>query len=169
MAVGRLQNSEKRLMRLRETAEVYKTTIDAYVMRRKYISVKWRSPKSHRLAGSGTSHIFLFVAQKNQLPKQESCSMQVLKSVEYLSTTRSIMGLICKEAGLFDVLMHFRRHRVALVCDIKQMYVQIRLPVEDRPFFRLLWRDLQPNRQPDVFEFERVVFGDASAPFVHNL
>jgi hypothetical protein len=37
--------------------------------------------------------------------------------------------------------------------------------VQDRSFFRFLWRNLDLHRKPDVYEFERVVFGDASAPF----
>ena len=45
------------------------------------------------------------------------------------------------------------------------MYLQIRILPEDRPKFRFLWRNLEVNRKPDVYEFERVVFGDASAPF----
>ena len=45
------------------------------------------------------------------------------------------------------------------------MYVQIRIPPKDRPKFRFLWRNLEVDRDPDVYEFERVVLGDASAPF----
>jgi len=36
---------------------------------------------------------------------------------------------------------------------------------EDCPKFRFLWRNLEVDRDPDVYEFERVVFGDASASF----
>ena len=45
------------------------------------------------------------------------------------------------------------------------MYLQIRIPPPDCPMFRFLWRNLEVDRSPDVYEFERVVFGDASAPF----
>ena len=61
--------------------------------------------------------------------------------------------------------MRFRRYPVAVVCDIKEMYLQIRIPPQDRSFFRFLWRNLEPQRNPDVYGFERIVFGDASAPF----
>ena len=46
----------------------------------------------------------------------------------------------------------------------KKMYLQIEVKEQDRSHFRLLWRDLDPNREPDVFEFNRVVFGKNSAP-----
>ncbi|XP_074634308.1 uncharacterized protein LOC141892873 [Acropora palmata] len=42
--------------------------------------------------------------------------------------------------------------------------VLIEVKEQDRSHFRLLWRDLDPNREPDVFEFNRVVFGKNSAP-----
>ena len=45
------------------------------------------------------------------------------------------------------------------------MYLQTRIPPPDRPMFRFLWRNLKVDRSPDVYEFERVVFGDASALF----
>jgi hypothetical protein len=61
--------------------------------------------------------------------------------------------------------MRFCRYSVAVVCDIKEMYLQIRIPARDRSFFRFLWRNLELQRRPDVYEFERIVFGDASAPF----
>ena len=69
------------------------------------------------------------------------------------------------QGDLFDVLLRFRRYPVRLACDIREMYLQIRIPTEDRSYFRFLWRGLEIERRPDVYEFERVVFGDTSAPF----
>ena len=66
---------------------------------------------------------------------------------------------------MFDVLLRFRRFPVAVACDVSEKYLQIRIPPEDRPKFRFLWRDLEVDRKPDVYEIERVVFGDTSAPF----
>ena len=66
---------------------------------------------------------------------------------------------------LFDVLLRFRRFPVAVACDVSEMYLQIRIPIEDRSKFRFLWRNIEVDRKPDIYEFERVVFGDASAPF----
>ena len=65
---------------------------------------------------------------------------------------------------LFDVLICFRRNPVALVCDIQEMYLQIEIEEEDRPLFRILWRDGETDHRPDVYEFCRIVFGKNSAP-----
>ena len=45
------------------------------------------------------------------------------------------------------------------------MYLQIEIEPEGRPLFRMLWRDGETGRNPDVYEFSRVVFGKNSAPF----
>ena len=64
---------------------------------------------------------------------------------------------------LFDVLIiRFRRNPVALVCDIKEMYLQVEIKENDRAMFRILWRD--GDRDREVFEFNRFVFGKNAAP-----
>ena len=68
------------------------------------------------------------------------------------------------QQDLFNVLVRFHRNPVGIACDIKEMYLQIEIEEQDRSHFRLLWRDLDPNRDPDIFEFGRVVFGKNSAP-----
>ena len=45
------------------------------------------------------------------------------------------------------------------------MYLRIRIAPPDRGYFRLLWRNLETKSNPDVYEFERIVFGKNSAPF----
>ena len=67
--------------------------------------------------------------------------------------------------NLFDVLLRFRRQPVAVVCDIAEMYLRIGIATEDKPYHRFLWRGIDTNRQPDIYEFDRVVFGVNSSPF----
>ena len=49
------------------------------------------------------------------------------------------------------------------------MYFQIEIEEKERSHFRLLWRDFDHNREPDVFELSRVVFGDNSASMDRSL
>ena len=58
---------------------------------------------------------------------------------------------------LSDVLIRFRRSSVAVACDIKELYLQV-IEEIDHPYFLILWRDFDCNREP-VYEFSRVVFG----------
>ena len=65
---------------------------------------------------------------------------------------------------LFNVLIRFRRNPIALACDIREMYLQIKIDKKDRPYFRMLWRNLDVEGEPLEYEFDRVVFGKNSAP-----
>ena len=47
------------------------------------------------------------------------------------------------QKGLFDVLLHFRRYPIALVCDIAEMYLQILFSPTDRSCRRFLWKYLE--------------------------
>ena len=80
----------------------------------------------------------------------------------------SLNDTICSgsklQKDLFDVLIRFRRNPVVLARDIKEMYLQVEIEERDRPNFRILWRDLDSSREPDIYEFSRVVFGKNSAP-----
>lgn len=44
------------------------------------------------------------------------------------------------------------------------MYLQVEIEEKDRPFFQVLWLDLDSTKDPDVYEFTRVVFGKNLAP-----
>ena len=66
---------------------------------------------------------------------------------------------------IFNVLLRFRRNKIAIVCDIKEMYLRISIPEEDRKFFRFFWRNMEVERHPRLYEFTCVVFGISSSPF----
>ena len=70
------------------------------------------------------------------------------------------------QRDLFDVLLRFRRFPVAIVCDIAEMYLRISISPKDQPYHRFLWRGIDQDRRPDVYEFDRVVFGMNSSPFL---
>ena len=44
------------------------------------------------------------------------------------------------------------------------MYLQIEIAEKNCPYFSILWRDYESDREPDEYEFTRVVFGKNSAP-----
>jgi len=65
---------------------------------------------------------------------------------------------------LFAVLLRFCCDPVTLMCDIREIYLQIKLRPEDQPYHRFLWQNLQTDQEPDVFKFDRVVFGENLSP-----
>ena len=70
------------------------------------------------------------------------------------------------QKDLVDVLIRFRCHPVALVDDISEMFLQVGLAEEDRPYHCIMWRNMEANKRPDIFEFQRLVFGDKSSPYL---
>ena len=72
------------------------------------------------------------------------------------------------QRDVFTIICRFRRHPIAIVCDISEMYLQIELTPEDRKYFRFLWRNCE-DRAPDVYEFSRLVFGFSACPFLAQL
>ena len=67
---------------------------------------------------------------------------------------------------IFDILIRFRRGRVGLVGDIKEMFSQVVLAEEDRRFHRVLWRDLDSTTPVKIYEAQRLTFGDKASPFL---
>ena len=45
------------------------------------------------------------------------------------------------------------------------MHLRIEAGPKDRPCLRFLWRSLEREKEPEEFEFNRVVFGVSSLPF----
>ena len=50
-----------------------------------------------------------------------------------------------------------------MAADVKEMYHMLRLPDHDKPAMRFLWRN-SLREEPIVYQFERTVFGEVSAP-----
>lgn len=62
-------------------------------------------------------------------------------------------------------MLRFRKELVAYAGDISQMcHYRVLQPI-DHPFNRLLWRDLEPIKQRETYEFQRFIFGGWYCPF----
>ena len=69
------------------------------------------------------------------------------------------------QSNIFDILVRFRQELEVLVGDVSQMYHQLILKLEDRPFHRFPWRHLDTKSLPQVYKFSRFVFGGCYCPF----
>lgn len=67
-------------------------------------------------------------------------------------------------SSLLAVLLRFRQHAIAFSSDIRAMFHQVRLLPSDRPLLRFLWRDLNRDRAPDVYEWQVLPFGTTCSP-----
>ncbi|XP_014674676.1 PREDICTED: uncharacterized protein LOC106814832 [Priapulus caudatus] len=68
--------------------------------------------------------------------------------------------LLC---SLFGVILRFRENQVALVGDISKMYHRILIPTIDQHVHGYLWRDLDVDREPDVYVKHVLSFWDKHA------
>mgnify|MGYP002260112394 CR=1 FL=1 len=66
---------------------------------------------------------------------------------------------------LVDVLTRSCWAPVALSADISEMFLQVELQYKDRPFHWFLWHDFDTSRDPDVYQFQRLLFGNTASPF----
>ncbi len=64
------------------------------------------------------------------------------------------------------VLLRFRSGNYTIAGDIKQMFLNIRLTPEDRPYHCFLWNEQPGTQEPVIYQFQRHVFGNAGSPCV---
>ena len=65
--------------------------------------------------------------------------------------------------SLLQVLVKWRLFPVAFLGDISKMYHNVRTGNLEANLRRVLWRDCEQDRPPDVYCFEKVTFGDRPA------
>lgn len=66
--------------------------------------------------------------------------------------------------SLLGVLLRFRQHSVAVSGDIKAMFHQIRLQPSDKPVLKFIWRDMQTQDEPTIYEWQVLPFGTTCSP-----
>ena len=67
---------------------------------------------------------------------------------------------------LFDVMVRYRVHTVALIADIEQAFLQIEIRPEDRDYLRFLWLDDVSVDKPAMTQlcYTRLPFGLRPSP-----
>ncbi|XP_068680056.1 uncharacterized protein [Montipora foliosa] len=71
---------------------------------------------------------------------------------------------------LFDTLLRFRVHQVALTADTEKAFLNIEIDPEHRDFVRFLWVKNPNKESPEimVLRFAHEEFGVNSSPFILN-
>ena len=66
--------------------------------------------------------------------------------------------------SLFGVILRFRENEVAVTGEISKMYHRVLIPEQDQQVHRYLWRNMETNREPDVYVKTVLTFADKPAP-----
>ena len=61
---------------------------------------------------------------------------------------------------------HWREEQVAFVGDLKKMFNSIYLKSLEQDCHRFLWRDMNTEREPDIYVMEQVNMDDSPAPAI---
>ena len=64
-----------------------------------------------------------------------------------------------------DVILRFRKNKVAVIGDLREMFLQIALPEEDRAFHKFLWHNKETD-ETEIHQFKVHCFGNRSSPAV---
>jgi len=162
MAEKRLQNLERRLSKQPEIAKEYAKIIERH-LEKEYItklspvedesSVKWYLPHFP-------------VVKKDRSTIKERIVFDASAKYNGIALNDVIYQGPKLQNDLFDVLLHFWRYPVALACDVAKMYLRVELDPKDRTCHRFLWRDMNMKQKPKRYEFNRLVFGINSLPFL---
>ena len=64
-----------------------------------------------------------------------------------------------------SILIRFRLHRIAMMADVRKMFLQIKAAPKDQNVHRFLWRDMDMHKPVKTYCMTRLPFGDISSPF----
>lgn len=165
MAKKRLVSTEKRLEKDLVIKQMYSDTIDSYIKKgyitkcgtieQNKIDTKWLLPHFP-------------VIKLNRETTKVRIVFDASAAYQGISLNDTIEQGPILQNNLFDVLMRFRKEKVALVCDIQEMYLRVGIIPPDRKYHRILWRNSQ-DIEPEVYEFNRLVFGVNASPFLAQI
>ena len=149
MAMKRLQNAEKRLLKNPDVFKAYDEVIDQY-LDKGYIR---KVPVSEKQPDSKWYLPHFAILKPNKATTKIRIVFDASAKYEGTSLNDMIYSGPKLQRELFDVLLRFRCHPIAIVCDIAEMYLRIQIPEADRAYHLFLWRGCDQSREPEEYEF----------------
>ncbi|XP_068680046.1 uncharacterized protein [Montipora foliosa] len=100
---------------------------------------------------------------------EEMERMNLRESCQRKNKTRHVLNDYWKKGpdllnGIFGVVLRFREKEVAVLGDISKMYHRILVRERDQHVHRCLWRNMEPDREPNTYVKSVLTFGDRPAP-----
>ncbi len=164
VAERRLRDTEKKLNKQPGLRDAYGGILKKYEQKGyiRKVPTDEKDPEMMWLLGH------FAVIKLNRLTTKVRICFDSAQKVEGISLNDLIHPGPKLQNDIDEVLIHMRKHMIVLMADVSEMYYQIDLKPEDRPFFRFLWRESE-DEPPAVYEFQRVFFGMNAAPFLAHL
>lgn len=161
LALSRFQSLQRKLIKDKEYADLYRVNIEAYVEK----GYAEECFDSHNSPSSSSRRWYLphfGVTNPNKPGK-----LRIVHDASAKSSGVSLNTLILPGPDLLQsllgILMRFREGQVALNGDIREMFPQIKVREEDRDSQRYIW--FTPEGQLKEFRMSSVIFGASASPF----
>ena len=162
-----LLSTEKRLSKNNEFAALYQRQIEDMLNRnvaRKVTETElqnWQGPKffisHHGIMNPGS------ISTPYRIVFNSSHKYMGFSLNESLAKGPSFMN------DLLGLLLRYREKQVAFVGDISKMYHSVDIPIEDQMVHLFLWRDMDRNKEPDVYAITVVNMGDKPAAAIAQI
>ena len=152
-AVKRLMSLVNTLLRKADLLEFYSSKMDE--LKENYLEVV----NDEKATGQLIGRIWYLV---------HFCTQQTKRRIVYDAPAEykgySLNGILFQGSDnmhqLTDVLMRFRRDPIAFVCDIKEMFLQVGIPEQQRDLLRILWfKDNDLNGPIVTYRFKYLPYG----------
>ena len=164
-ALATLRNTKRTLSRDSEWAETYKDQMKDTEDRQVACKLTFKELKEWKEPVFYIAHLAVVNPRSNSTP---------IRIVFNSSQSHHGVSLnSCLDKGpdayinnLIGILLRGRKEYVAFIGDLKKMFNSVHLKSLEQHCHRFLWRDMDAERQPDVYVMERVNMGDSPAPAI---
>ncbi|XP_075989157.1 uncharacterized protein LOC142986969 [Anticarsia gemmatalis] len=167
-SLKRLHNIEKKIDRDQVLKTKYKEQMEALVQK------GYAEPAPRETTPGKTWYLPHFAVINPMKPEK----LRVVHDAAAKTKGVSLNDMLLKGPDLLQslpgVVMKFRQHAIAVTADIKEMFMQVQLRVQDRDALRYLWRgDRRDDNPPEEYRMKSLIFGASSSPstaiYVKNL
>ena len=160
-AIKKLEATERRLMKNPEHAQAY----DKQMVEMNEMAFSRKLSKQEFEGYRGPVH---YISHHEVLrPESKSTPVRIVFNSSAVFRGHRLNDYWMKGPDLlndlFGVVLRFRENEIAFIGDISKMYHRIRIPAADQHVHRFLWRNLQTDREPDVYVKTVLTFGDKPA------
>ena len=158
MAFNRLMGIERKMAKSPEFAAEYAQKIDEYVQKgyaRKLTPAEAAEQTAH------TWYLPHFAVFNPNKPGKLRFVFDAAAKARGMSLNDAPLPGPDLLNQLVGVLMKFRQRAIAFAADIKEMFHQVRIRLEDQPAQRFLWRQPGETGPPDTYVMEVMIFRHA--------
>ena len=150
LALKTLETTERRLMKDPNSANEYDKQIKEMTELNFARKLSEEEIKNHEDPVHYIAHHKVVRPEKKSTPVRivfnSSASYECHKLNDYWLKGPDVLN------NLFGVVLRFRENEVAISSDISKMYHRVLIPLkEDQDVHRFLWRNLETEREPDVY------------------